>query len=253
MITAVSSPHFSHMPFINALDVVSLHFNSWEIVAEYRHRVPDIEKDFLEYVPSYNLSFSVHAPMSDINIGSLSDGMLNASLNELISCMESCNKLGIETVTVHPCFMSPIGMVNKDMVFSTAKRSLSMLEKAASNLGIRLALENMPSGSMCMCKYPEELLALLDGTNIGICFDIGHANTTGTIDGFLDLKDRFENIHIHDNMGTYDEHLPIGSGTVDFSKVLKSLGSRRYVIESRGLDDALESKQTLLQMTSLSF
>ena len=55
-------------------------------------------------------------------------------------------------------------------------------------------------------------------------------------------------MHIHDNMGVSDEHLPIGKGTVDFPAVLEALGSRRYVIESRGWDDALESRDVLKKL-----
>ena len=217
-------------------------------MAEGRHSLPDIETDFLEYAPSYDLSFSVHTPMSDINIGSLNRNMLEASLNELISCMRSCNKLGIEVATVHPGFMSPLGMVDKSKVIDITKASLFRLEAEAAELGVKIAFENMPACPMCMGTVPEDLLSLLEGTELGICFDIGHANTTDTVQEFLSLKDRFVNVHIHDNMGVSDEHLPIGKGTVDFPAVLEALGSRRYVIESRGWDDALESGDVLKKL-----
>ena len=108
----------------------------------------------------------------------------------------------------------------------------------------------MPACPMCMGTTPEDLLTLLEGTELGICFDIGHANTTNTVQEFLSLKDRFDNVHIHDNMGVSDEHLPIGKGTVDFPAVINALGPRRYVIESREWDDALESRNTLQKMLS---
>ena len=102
---AVSSPYFSHFSFRSMLEKISSEFSSWEIVAEGKHSLQDLESDLLEYAPSYDLSFSVHTPMSDINIGSLNRNMLEASLNELITCMKSCNRLGIEIATVHPGFM----------------------------------------------------------------------------------------------------------------------------------------------------
>ncbi len=90
----------------------------------------------------------------------------------------------------------------------------------------------------------------MDGIDIGICFDVGHANTMGLIDGFLELKDRFVNIHVHDNMGATDEHLPVGKGTVDFPRLLGGLSgySGRYVIESRGVDDAVQSQRELRRL-----
>ena len=158
---AVSSPYFSHFSFRSMLEKISSEFSSWEIVAEGRHSLPDIETDFLEYAPSYDLSFSVHTPMSDINIGSLNRNMLEASLNELIACMRSCNKLGIEVATVHPGFMSPLGMVDKSKVIDITKASLFRLEAEAAELGVKIAFENMPACPMCMGTVPEDLLGLL--------------------------------------------------------------------------------------------
>lgn len=250
---AVSSPYFSHFPFCDMLEKIAHEFNSWEIVAEGKHILPDLESDFLKYAPSYDLSFSVHAPMSDINIGSLNANILEVSLKELLSCMKSCYKLEIETITVHPGFMTPIGLADPTKVIDTTKASLFRLEAEAAELGLKIAFENMPASPMCMGKTPEELLTLLEGTELGICFDIGHAHTTQTLDGFLKLKERFVNIHIHDNMGVSDEHLPIGSGTIDFEYLLQKLGPRRYVIESRGWEDALISRNELQKLLDSNF
>ena len=58
---------------------------------------------------------------------------------------------------------------------------------------------------------------------------------------------RIKNIHIHDNNGDKDEHLTIGTGSIDFCKVLKKLKfyDRNYVIESKNYDSAAESQSVL--------
>ena len=57
-------------------------------------------------------------------------------------------------------------------------------------------------------------------------------------------------MHVHDNMGEMDEHLPVGKGTIDFPKVLRNLSgySGRYVIESRGLEDAVTGQRELRRL-----
>ena len=40
---SVSSPAFSLMPLEKAIEIVAKDFRAWEIVAEGRHRLPDIE------------------------------------------------------------------------------------------------------------------------------------------------------------------------------------------------------------------
>jgi sugar phosphate isomerase/epimerase len=113
---------------------------------------------------------------------------------------------------------------------------------------VTAAIENMPSFFIMMGQTPEELLALLDGTDLSICFDIGHANTVGKIDECIELfGDRIANVHIHDNLGKNDDHLTIGDGTIDFISVLSKLNRYKgnYIIESKSLESAIKSKERL--------
>ncbi len=117
--------------------------------------------------------------------------------------------------------------------------------------GIKVAVENMPNLDFMLGRTPQELADLVEGTELGICFDIGHANTVGDIDGFIDLLgSRFVNVHLHDNRGKIDEHLVLGEGNVDFGSALKKLSSYKgnYVIESRDFPSAVESRDILRQM-----
>ena len=46
---------------------------------------------------------------------------------------------------------------------------------------------------------------------------------------YLDaFADRLAHIHIHDNHGEQDEHLPLGDGKIDFKKVVKLLKGIGY-------------------------
>jgi sugar phosphate isomerase/epimerase len=93
---------------------------------------------------------------------------------------------------------------------------------------------------------------MAEGTGLGFCLDVGHAHTMGLLQEFMDLKHRLVNLHVHDNRGDYDAHLPIGDGTVDFRLVVDELAGYggRFVIESRGLEDALVSRDRLAAMLS---
>lgn len=247
---AASSPAFSVMRFQDVLERISHDFEAWEVVGEGRHSLPAIEKEFLELTPSYDLEYSAHSPMSDINIGSLNPRMREASVQELLEGMGAAARMGMDVYTVHPGFLTPIGLVARDRVKEAVRSSLRRLEAMSGELGITIALENMPRSPFSMATEPGFLTELMDGIDIGICFDIGHANTMGLVDEFLELKDRFVNIHVHDNMGATDEHLPVGKGTVDFHSLLERLAgySGRYVIESRGVDDAVESQRELRRL-----
>ena len=115
--------------------------------------------------------------------------------------------MNIDLCTIHPGFFGPMGMLDKPAVGRRTRESLAVIEEVAQDSGVRVALENMPNmGMMMMGRSPSELLPLLEGLDIGICLDIGHAHTAGMIDDFLRYKDRVINVHIHDNLGDHDSH-----------------------------------------------
>jgi len=249
---AASSPAFSALPFPEVLETIASNFEAWEVVAEGRHDLRGIEREFLELTPSYDLEFSAHAPMSDINIGSLNPRMREASLNELMAGLEACSRLGMDVYTVHPPFLIPIGMVCREKVLEVAKGSLRRLDRLSGDLGVKVGLENMPRGPFSMGTTPEALTEMIEGTDLGICLDVGHAHTMGLLQRFMALKPRMVNLHVHDNMGEIDEHLPIGDGTADLGLVVRELADYggRFVIESRNIADAVVSKERLSAMLS---
>jgi sugar phosphate isomerase/epimerase len=245
---AISAPVLSQLDFDEAFAYVSKEFDAWEIVGEGRHFLPNLVYQFLDASSSYDLKFSAHAPLSDINIGSLNERLRETSLKEVVAAIRSAHRMGIGVLTVHPGFYSPAGMLDKPKVVQTTLESLSYIEKVAQDLGVRVALENMPNmGPLTMGRTPEELLQLLGSFDIDICFDIGHANTMNAIEPFLRLKRRFINVHIHDNLGERDQHLAIGEGNIDFKRVLEGLSGYqgRYVIEARSIQEAVVSRDRL--------
>ncbi len=250
---AISIPALSLVDFETALASVGHEFTAWEIVAEGRHYLPDIEKGFLAATSSFDIKFSVHAPLSDINIGSLNPRARERSVQEVCDTLQAASRMNIDLCTIHPGFYGPMGMLDKPAVSQRTKESLAAIEKVAQDNGVRVALENMPNmGMIMMGRSPGELLPLLEGFDLGICLDIGHAHTAGTIDDFLHHKDRVINVHIHDNLGDRDAHLPIGEGSIDFTKVLRELSGYGglYVIEARSLTDGVLSRDRLQGLLS---
>jgi sugar phosphate isomerase/epimerase len=245
---AISAPILSMLDFDEAFGYVSKEFDAWEIVGEGRHLLSNLVYQFLDESSCYDLQFSAHAPLSDINIGSLNERVRETSLREVVNALKAARRMNINVLTVHPGFYSPAGLLDRQKVLRTTMDSLSFIEKVSQDVGVRVALENMPNmGSMTMGRTPGELLQLLDSYEMDICFDIGHAHTNNAIDDFLEHKARFINVHIHDNMGEKDQHLAIGEGNIDFKKVLSGLSGYqgRYVIEARSFKEAVLSRDRL--------
>ena len=248
----VSSTNFSAQSIEETLNEVSKEFEHWEIFSEGEHYLPYVLKRFAAVAPSYSMKYSIHAPISDINIASLSERMREASTLELMATMEQAIEIGVTVVTIHPGTYSMTVPGQEPKSIEKAKRSLRTLDRVTAEFGIKMAVENMPSFKFFLGQRAEELRALVDGTDMNICFDIGHANTTGETDNMIDiLGDRIANIHVHDNMGDRDDHMTIGDGNADITK-LKRLSKYKgnHIIESRSLESAVESRKRLLKIFS---
>ena len=247
----VSSPSFCTYPYEDVLEGISKIFSHWEIVSEADHYLPMIGLSLESMMKSYDLTYSIHAPFNDINIASLNESVREMSVIELIKIMNMASELDIKTVTIHPGLYSLVVSGLEERSVMAAKRSLRTLDRMAQECGVRLCVENMPGFKFFLGQTADQMSELLEGTNLPICLDIGHANTTGQLNEIIDtLGNRIMNVHIHDNDGKQDQHLTIGEGTVDFDDCLKRLSSYggRYIIECKTLESGSESQDRLSRL-----
>ena len=103
----------------------------------------------------------------------------------------------------------------------------SHLTERLAEMGTRLMLENVYE------KDPDDigvLLKRLKDQNVGFCLDSGHLVAFGkaNLKVWLEsLGPYIEQVHLHDNHGSNDEHLAIGLGTIDFDLLFSYLKSNR--------------------------
>jgi sugar phosphate isomerase/epimerase len=118
--------------------------------------------------------------------------------------------------------------------------SISDLERMQDEFSVRFAVENLGSWDCCHFRYPD-FVPILRDADLAFCLDVGHANLNSALDLFLDSKP--EHVHLHDNHGVWDEHAALGSGDIDFSKVmmLDAVG----IIECMEYEAVLESLEYL--------
>jgi len=73
------------------------------------------------------------------------------------------------------------------------------------------------------------LLEALPPGRVGFCFDTGHFNAfaQAPLDAWMDaLGHRLFEVHLHDNQGALDEHLPVGDGNFPFNRLFDLLKER---------------------------
>jgi sugar phosphate isomerase/epimerase len=243
-----SCPPYCLRPFREIADLVVGKFELWEIVAEAEHFLPGIEKQIKELKETSKIKLSIHAPFSDINIAAFDEPTRKYSVNVLLETFEIASRLDIGVVTIHPGSICAIQTFDKEKVVTLTRKSLEEISKKAGEYSTTIALENMPEMRFAICKTKDSMEKMLAGLeNIKICYDIGHANTTGQLEEMPRLKNRFANVHLHDNVEKRDEHFTLGAGNINFKKALKSLGeyNGNYIIEATSLESGLASKKFL--------
>jgi len=244
----ISSPSFSFVDFDEMLEEIRKEFELWEIVAELEHALPAIEEQVLYAVESYGLKFQIHAPIADLNIGSPSERMRKHSVDEILMLFDTCERLSIPMITIHPGAAVAYGDEVKSRVREATRESLKVIDRKVDGMNLKVAIENMPPGSWSICYDIAELLSITEGTGIGICFDTGHAHVAGSVGGFLHERERISNVHLHNNDGKSDMHLALDKGTMDLRSVVGALARKyggNYIIEARDLREGIESKKLL--------
>lgn len=114
----------------------------------------------------------------------------------------------------------------RDAAFST----LEHLILHAHHAGVTICIENTNSEM----GDPNYLRAFVDETRLSglrFNFDIGHANLSDFPEGerieksFSPLGDLISSVHLHDNHGEKDEHLPPYDGSIQWAAAIKTLRS----------------------------
>ena len=198
------------------------------------------------------LSLTVHAPFNDLNPGALEPLVADVTERRLRQTFEAANRLGAELVVVHPGYdpwrygFAPVLWLERCLRFWPP-----LLEEA-ERLGCRIALENVFDQAV---DPLAELLERLDVPHLGHCLDIGHWQlfVGGEIGAWLDrLGERLFHVHLHDNRGKRDDHLPLGDGVIDFGGLFRQLKERRLLpsmtLETRSRSAALKSISALQEM-----
>ena len=244
----ISSVTFCLTPLANMAELVAERFELWEILSEGEDRL-ELARDSILYArDSLGLKFQVHAPLSDVNIGSVHEPMRLAAMNEIKETILMCHQMEIPLVTVHPGFVQGIAFLDRAKTVEMTKRSVKEIGSFAGNHDVKVVIENLPANMNATCSNASELLEVVDGAGLKICFDLGHANTAGQVDEFLKHVDRFGNVHLHNNSGQWDQHNQIDDGSADISKVIAALKKSyrdNVIIESLDLESGVASKKIL--------
>jgi phosphoglucan,water dikinase len=155
---------------------------------------------------AHDLSMSLHAPWHANPLREENSRMLQGYL-------EFAREIGASLINIH---------LHTEEGIEAYVKAIVPLIKRTAEAGLRLSMENTPLTS------PEDfnrLFFMLHGLedvetgHVGMCLDVGHANLcSSTRNDYLGFVDRLDpgvpiiHVHMHENYGDRDSHLPLFTG-----------------------------------------
>lgn len=172
----------------------------------------------------------IHAPLERYyDLCSLNKYLRWATVELMKVPLEACAMLGGVCVVVHP-MNGPLGPGERvENRIEAGLESLAELSEFAGELGVRIALENLPS-TLEAGRIGLEVLRKAQLPNVGICLDTCHARIEheDMLELVRELAPRVIATHCSDTCGAKDSHLIPGDGAVDFSAVAAILSEAGY-------------------------
>lgn len=193
-----------------------------------------------EALRAKSLRTTIHGPFMDMSPGGADEGVRELTAERFSYLIESTVELNPKAIVLHGGYDERYFDGDSELWLAQSVKTWTPLAKEAERAGVVLAVENIFEERPDTLK---ELVEAIDSPNLRICLDVGHINLYSAVsmkEWFASLGPYIAELHIHDNFGVRDDHLPVGDGAIDFplffSLVTKFAGEPIYTIEPHGED-----------------
>ena len=146
-----------------------------------------------------------------------------------LRCLEGAAMLGVPWITFHPSGHPDFSPETEKKNIKDNIEYYKPLVEVAEKYQVGIALENM-SSRLCKAEHLNQMVDALDSPFVGICWDTGHAHIAGQpqAESIRLMGHRLHALHIQDNDGVTDEHMPPHFGTIEWEPLMNALREIRY-------------------------
>jgi len=228
--------------------VEDLNVDYVEILNEYPNH--EVDRELLD---SYSMKYTIHSPIADLNLGALNKSINKASINEIKRSITIANEINSNLVVIHPGRVSFTGRFFEDKIKAISEESMKICGRFGEDLGVTVAVENMPKMEGFLYQDPAELNEFLENNSMAMTLDIGHMHTYNPkIDSYFKTV---KHIHLSDNNGDFDHHYPLGEGTINFKDIIMKYEKNNYmnvyVIEVNDKESVIKSLDYLNNLNNI--
>ena len=176
-----------------------------------------------EKLQAHHLSITLHGPFIDLSAGSTDPAIKAVTRSRFEQLFKLVPVFRPRAVVCHAGYdWKRYGYFREEWIESSLD-TWSWLAGGLVEQGSRLMLENVYEDD------PQDIRIIferLKNQKAGFCLDAGHlfAFGQGNLKPWLEgLGSYIGQLHLHDNHGRNDEHLPLGQGNIDFKHLFAYL------------------------------
>ncbi len=176
-----------------------------------------------ELLADAGIKVTFHGPFMDLRPGALDEKIRQASLERLRQVFEIAPYFHPLRIVCHASFDHRYYVNCDESWLEQSEATWRELIALAREMGTIIALENVYERDPYILR---RLFDRLHSDYVCFCFDSGHFNVfsrTGLDVWFSELGPYLGHLHLHDNHGRTDEHLPIGCGNFPFDAFFQAL------------------------------
>ncbi len=144
-----------------------------------------------------------------------------AALAETRAALQVARRIPYRFLVVHLGVPSAEHPPPGDNRPDAARRSLEDIVVMAAEVGVQVAVEVIPNPLSDTAALVRLIEDQLDGVDVGICLDYGHAHLMGDLGEAIEAASGYLwTTHVHDNGGRRDDHLVPFAGTIDWDAAI---------------------------------
>jgi len=238
---------------------------SFEVAARYGLDI-ELSSDMAEMFPQLpgpgelaemgraaGVGFTLHLPFVDLNLASLIEPAWRTSVDRMLRALEYGAAAGAQVGVLHTGRVPLRHPTLVEMGFERLGLALAEMSQPP----IPVAVENLALDDQDLLTTPAELVRVVEeaGEGFGFTLDLPHAFVQGgvrQIKAYLEAMQASQapllHLHLHDNNGDRDAHLPVGSGRLpytDFREDLAGFAGTAALEVSQGEEGVYNSLQVL--------
>jgi sugar phosphate isomerase/epimerase len=202
----------------------------------------------------YEGTLTLHGPYIDLHPTSFDPLIREVSIQRYRQTLMVAKALNAEFMVIHSDYdLNKVYEGYEDYLLQQNIALWENLIKEFEDAGITAVIENIHNKTPHLIK---RIIHEINSPYLKACLDTGHAHVFGKsnlVEWVDEYKQYLAYIHLHDNNGEKDQHLPIGEGNIDFKDLFDKLRKKPhdFIVVCEIFGDIHQQQQNLKELENL--